>query len=105
MSEIKPRQWTVKWDKIQITENYYEGVQIADGISVKKHESVEVIEAEPILQMMNELAAILLTRDCDKIINHEGSGMFNKHHPGCFKCKALEKYKSFLSQIESEAGE
>lgn len=59
MSEIKPRQWTVKWDKIQITENYYEGVQIADGISVKKHESVEVVEAEPVLQMMKEMADYL----------------------------------------------
>lgn len=95
MSEIKPRQVTLSSD-------VYYNWKIVKPLKAEGPFPVEMIEAAPVLQMMNELAAILLTRDCDKIINHEGSGMFNKHHPGCFKCKALENYKSFLSLIESE---
>lgn len=93
MSEIKPRQYwlgenedtfdsDIKDKKPIDSTSWYDGYN-AHSFSPTK--VTHLIEAAPVLQMMNELAAILLTRDCDKIINHEGSGMFNKHHPGCLR--------------------
>ena len=39
----------------------------------KEVPQMQVIELAPMIKMMDEMAEVLWTRDCDKIINTEGN--------------------------------
>lgn len=58
MSEdVKPRQWKIKKLFNRIADsNSFEVFQIAEGLLIKEKDTVKVIELEPTMRMMDDLA-------------------------------------------------
>lgn len=107
MSEIKPIQYWFISTKSQFADMALANIDVWEkpipATQQNPNDTVmHVLEAAPVLKMMNEMAEVIKQSQFHCVRVHEYGDETQTQKTMTSNIKALESYKSFLAQIEKE---